>query len=75
MSTSEFLPTAGHVLKARVEHLSARTKWVIAIVLGLALQSTLSDVFSGIQGNRISEQCQEAGEICFVPSGPLEFAA
>jgi hypothetical protein len=27
------------------------------------------------QGNRISEQCQEAGEICFVPSGPLEFAA
>src|ERR1700733_1370727 len=30
---------------------------------------------SKAQGNRISEQCQEAGEICFVPSGPLEFAA
>src|SRR4051794_31851770 len=38
------------------------------IAFGLAALGSL-------QGNRISEERQEAGEIGLVPSGPLEFAA
>ena len=40
-----------------------------------AMRPSTLDELCRAQGNRISEQCQEAGEICFVPSGPLEFAA
>src|SRR5208337_5665384 len=68
------LTTAVRTLSIRCAPLGDQRICWLALIRRCSSRCTVLSV-AAVQGNRISKQGQELGEICVVPSGAFEFAA